>query len=141
MMQRYTGMRSGEILRLTLDQIEDGVYRPAKHKTQRHGHAREIPLGPRAMEIIGRREPGADGLLFGGYSSASYGRAIARVCKRHKIPHWTPHQIRHARGTDTLRVHGVAAARALLGHKSLAMVSRYAAVNVDDAKKAVSEDG
>ena len=92
-------------------------------------------------EIVGRREPGADGLLFGGYSSASYGRAIARVCKRHKIPHWTPHQIRHARGTDTLRVHGVAAARALLGHKSLAMVSRYAAVNVDDAKKAVSEDG
>lgn len=141
LMQRYTGMRSGEILRLTLDKIEDGVYRPQKHKTLRYGHAREIPLGPRAMEIIGRREPGADGLLFGGYTSCSYGRAITRVCKRHKIPHWTPHQIRHARGTDTLRKHGVAAARALLGHKSLAMVSRYAAVNVDDAKKAVSEDG
>jgi integrase len=141
MMQRHTGMRSGEILRLTLDQVEDGVYRPRKHKTQRHGHAREIPLGPRAMEIIARREPGADGLLFGGYTSCSYGRAITRACEKHGIPHWTPHQIRHARGTDTLRTHGVAAARALLGHKSLAMVSRYAAVDVNDAKKAVSEDG
>ena len=141
MMQRYTGMRSGEILRLTLEQIEDGVYRPQKHKTLRYGHAREVPLGPRALEIIVRREPDADGLLFGGYTSCSYGRAIARVCAKHNIPHWTPHQIRHATGTDTLRTHGVAAARALLGHKSLAMVSRYAAVNVDDAKKAVSEDG
>ena len=141
LMQRFTGMRSGEILRLTLDQIEDGVYRPRKHKTLRHGHAREIPLGPKALEIIARREPRADGLLFGGYTSASYGRAITRVCKRHKIPHWTPHQIRHARGTDTLRTHGVAAARALLGHKSLSMVSRYAAVDVNDAKKAVRDDG
>lgn len=141
MMQRYTGMRSGEILRMTLDKIEDGVYRPQKHKTLRYGHAREIPLGPRAMEIIGRREPGADGLLFGGYTSCSYGRAISRVCEKHEIPRWTPHQIRHARGTDTLVKHGVAAARALLGHKSLSMVSRYAAVNVDDAKKAVKEDG
>jgi len=66
---------------------------------------------------------------------------FSRVCEKHEIPRWTPHQIRHATGTDTLRKHGVAAARALLGHKSLAMVSRYAAVNVDDAKKAVSEDG
>ena len=141
LMQRYTGMRSGEVLRMTLDQIQDGVYRPTKHKTQRHGHAREIPLGPRALEIIARREPTADGLLFGGYTSCSYGRAIARACAKNKIPHWTPHQIRHARGTDTLRTHGVAAARALLGHKSLAMVSRYAAVSVEDAKKAVDEDG
>lgn len=35
----------------------------------------------------------------------------------------------------------MAAARALLGHKSLSMVSRYAAVDVNDAKKAVREDG
>lgn len=140
-MQRYTGMRAGEVFRMTLDQIEDGVYRPLRHKTLRHGHAREIPLGPRAMEIIKRREPTADGFLFGGYTSASYARAINRVCKKHKIPAWTSHQIRHAKGTDTLRKHGVAAARAILGHKSLSMVSRYAAVDVSDARKAVSEDG
>ncbi len=141
MMQRLTGMRSGEVLSLTLDQIQDGVYRPRKHKNTWRGHVREVALGPRAMEIIARREPSADGLLFVGYTSASYGRAIARVCAKQGIPRWHPHQIRHARSTDTLRTHGVAAARAMLGHKSLAMVSRYAAVNVDDAKKAVRDDG
>lgn len=140
-MQRHTGMRSGEVLRMTLDQIENGVYRPRKHKTQRHGHVREVPLGPRAMEIISRREPTADGLLFGGYTSGSYARAIKRACQKHGIPEWTAHQIRHAKGTDTLRKHGVAAARAILGHKSLAMVSRYAAVDVSDANEAVKEDG
>lgn len=141
MMQRHTGMRSGEVLRLTLDQIEGGVYRPRRHKTLRHGHAREVPLGPRAMEIINRREPTADGFLFGGYTSGSYARAINRACRKHGIPPWTSHQIRHAKGTDTLRKHGVAAARAILGHKSLNMVARYAASSVDDAKRAVEKDG
>lgn len=141
LMQRYTGMRSGEVLRMTVDQIENGVYRPRKHKTLRYGHAREVPLGPRAMEIVNRREPTADGLLFGGYTSCSYARAIKRACRKHGIPEWTSHQIRHAKGTDTLRKHGVAAARAILGHKSLSMVSRYAAIDVNDAKKAAKEDG
>ena len=140
-MQRHTGMRAGEVLRMTFNQIENGVYRPLRHKTMRHGHAREIPLGPKALEIIARREPTADGLLFGGYTSGSYARAIKRACRKHGIPEWTSHQIRHAKGTDTLRKHGVAAARAILGHKSLSMVSRYAAVDVSDAKKAVKEDG
>lgn len=141
LMQRHTGMRAGEVLRMTVDQIDGDVYRPQRHKTLRYGHAREVPLGPRAMDVIKRREPTADGLLFGGYTSCSYARAIKRACRKHGIPEWTSHQIRHAKGTDTLRKHGVAAARAILGHKSLAMVSRYAAVDVSDAKKAVKEDG
>lgn len=139
LMQWYTGMRSGEVLTMTLDQIIDGVYRPRSHKNKWRGHVREIPLGPKALAIIERRK--ADGLLFRGYSSASYGRAITRACEAHEIPRWHPHQLRHARSTDALSKHGVAAARALLGHKSLSMVSRYAAADLQDARKAVDQDG
>lgn len=141
MMQWHTGMRSSEVLTMTADQIDGNVYRPVKHKNSWRGHKREIPLGPRALEIIKRRLPDDDGLLFGGYSSASYGRAIMRACAKHDIPRWNPHQIRHHASTEALRKHGVAAARALLGHKSLNMVARYAESSVDDAKKAVEKDG
>jgi integrase len=141
MMQWLTGMRSSEVLTMTADQIDGDIYRPVKHKNAWRGHKREIPLGPRALEIIKRRLPGDDGLLFGGYSSASYGRAIMRACKRHKIELWHPHQLRHTVSSEALRKHGVAAARALLGHKSLNMVARYAESSVDDAKRAVENDG
>jgi integrase len=140
LMQWYTGMRSGEVLTMTADQIgDDDVYRPRVHKNKWRGHVREVPLGPKALEIANRRT--TDGLLFRGYSSASYGRAITRACEAHGIPRWHAHQLRHARSTDALSKHGVAAARALLGHKSLSMVSRYAAADLSDAKKAVADDG
>jgi integrase len=139
MMQWLTGMRSGEVLSMTADQITDGVYRPRVHKNQWRGHVREVPLGPKALEVVKRRA--TDGLLFRGYSSASYGRAITRACEAHGIPRWHAHQLRHSRSSDALSKHGVAAARALLGHKSLSMVSRYAAADLSDARKAVDEDG
>jgi integrase len=141
MMQWHTGMRTAEVLSMTADQIADGVYRPAKHKNAWRGHVREVPLGPKALAIVASRQPGADGLLFAGYTSASYGRAITRACAKHDIPRWHPHQLRHSVSSNALRTHGVAAARALLGHKSLNMVARYASSSVEDAKRAVEKDG
>ena len=139
--QRLTGMRSGEVLGLTLDQIEDGVYRPRKHKTQRYGHAREVALGPKSLEIIARREPDADGLLFGGYTSASYGRAVTRVCRRLGLPHWHPHQIRHAFATRVRASHGLDAAQAVLGHATARVTEIYAERVGGLAKKVVDEIG
>ncbi len=54
--QRLTGMRPGEVCRLRgcdIDRTADvWVFRPGGHKTEHHGHKREIAIGPKAQEIL-----------------------------------------------------------------------------------------
>lgn len=70
-LQLCTAMRPGEVMRMTLGQIErpkgkgrgrgksaPWVYRPARHKTAHKGIPRTIPLGPRAQAIITRHVGG-----------------------------------------------------------------------------------
>lgn len=139
----YSGMRSGEILNMTLDQITENVYRPRKHKNKWRGHVREVFLGPKAREIVNRYAAGKqpDELIFTGYSSSSYGRAITRACKKAGIKHWHPHQLRHAAADRARDAHGLDAAQALLGHKTANTTEIYAKVKRDLAKKASEELG
>jgi integrase len=55
-LQLVTGMRPGEVTRFTTGQIDRSgevwVYRPTHHKTSWRGKRREIPLGPRAQEVL-----------------------------------------------------------------------------------------
>ena len=54
--QRLTGARPGELCAMRpceIDRTDDvWVYTPAKHKTQHHGHKRQIAVGPKAQEIL-----------------------------------------------------------------------------------------
>lgn len=56
--QRLTGMRAGELVAMRAEQVERKgrvwTYRPASHKTQHLGFAREIMLGPKAQKILKR---------------------------------------------------------------------------------------
>lgn len=77
------------------------------------------------------------------YTVTSYARAIARGIERAnqkreaeakkrgiekfaRIEHWHPHRIRHTVATELRRRHGLEAARALLGHKSITVSQHYA---------------
>ncbi len=55
-LQLLTGMRPGEVTMMRAADIDQSnqpwAYRPARHKTQHHGHARTIFLGPQAQEIV-----------------------------------------------------------------------------------------
>ncbi len=55
-LQRLTGMRPGEVVIMTTGQIDRSedlwIYRPNRHKTADMGREREIPLGPRAQEVL-----------------------------------------------------------------------------------------
>ena len=57
-LQLLTGMRSGNLCQMRTADVErpsDGgawVYRPRKHKTEHHGHALEIRLGPKAQLVL-----------------------------------------------------------------------------------------
>lgn len=139
--QWHTGMRSGEMLAMTPGEIIEGTYRPGRHKNAWRGHVREIPLGPKCREILG---PWIDGKaagekIFPGYSAQSYGRAVRRACESAGVPHWHPHQIRHAYATRVRASHGLDAAQAILGHKHARVTEIYAAKSTGLAKM-VAED-
>jgi len=55
-LQRLTGMRPGEVIRMRPCDIDVGdevwVYRPENHKNRWRGHERLVPLGPQAKAII-----------------------------------------------------------------------------------------
>lgn len=57
-LHELTGMRSGEMVIMRGVDIEirgEGkpwLYKPQKHKTQRHGHQRVVSIGPKAQEVL-----------------------------------------------------------------------------------------
>ena len=55
-LQCLTGMRPGEVVRLTTGEIDRSgdvwLYRPRQHKTADRGKDRMVPLGPRAQEVL-----------------------------------------------------------------------------------------
>lgn len=141
--QWHTGMRSGEMLAMTPGQIEDGVYRPRKHKNAWRGHAREIPLGPKCRELLAEilGAAGPDDPIFPGYSPQSYGRAIRRACEAAGVAHWHPHQIRHSFAGRVRKAFGLDAAQSALGHATARVTEIYAKNTSVLAKKVSDEIG
>lgn len=72
------------------------------------------------------------------YSVEAYGRAIARACRKAKVPHWHPHQLRHNAATWLRKEFGLDAARCILGHRSTVVTEVYAEV---DRHKAIEVMG
>jgi len=67
--QRLTGMRPGELVIMRPCDIdrtaEVWLYKPSTHKTQHHGHARVVAIGPKCQEILLRYlARGAEDFLF-----------------------------------------------------------------------------
>src|SRR5262249_15716417 len=108
----------------------------------------------RAAELIRcrapKKQPGDH------YTAASYPQAVRRAieranrarrceacraaeapceaCVAHQLPHWHPHQIRHAVATHIEEQYGEESARVLLGHRSRNITRRY--VHPDFARAA-----
>jgi integrase len=67
--QRLTGMRPGEVVLIRSCDIDRSgdvwVYEPFTHKNRWRGHRRQIPLGPKAQDILSRfLDRDADAFLF-----------------------------------------------------------------------------
>ncbi|MGC9455862.1 MAG: tyrosine-type recombinase/integrase, partial [Phycisphaerae bacterium] len=60
---------------------------------------------------------------------------------RRRLPHWTPHRLRHTAATRIRRDFGLDAARAVLGQRTLAIADRYAEIDQPIAEKAASKLG
>ena len=131
-----TGLRAAELKRLAASWVE-----PASAELQAEGVAtvlrvpapsakarkeRVLPLPPRALEIIRRRAIHVENydapVLFQG------SHMTARTLARKRIGYKTPislRDLRHTLATLTNRVGGIAAARDVMGHESIATTNRY----------------
>ena len=67
------------------------------------------------------------------YTTASYRRAIHRVCGKLKIEKWSPNRLRHTASTEIRRVFGIDAARAVDGHGTTSTTEIYAERDLNTA--------
>jgi integrase len=75
------------------------------------------------------------------YTTASYGRALARACEKAGVPRFGPNRLRHSSGTFLRREYGLETAKAVLGHASCNITGVYAEIDQSLAMKAMAEVG
>jgi len=161
--QWHTAARSGSVVTATADQFEVDpqnadlfLWRP-RHKTEWTGAELVIPIGPKCQRVLRpylgggplfdpRKNPMARGNVGKTYSPASYRRAIVRGIENAalsgvKIPKWSPHAIRHARGHEIRRTHGIEAVQAILGHASLSASEIYSERRLNTAREIAAAIG
>lgn len=135
------------------------VYAPASHKTRRRGKPRLVALNVECQEILRPfliddpdvylfRPPPHLGMDSPRYTTASYGNAVRRACKRARakwrpplvrVELWRPNQLRHAVATD-LYVEDPTLAAATLGN-TIDMAAHYAAANLKRAGERAARVG
>ena len=96
----------------------------AEQKAEKRA-ARATPMTPsqRAREERNAAKESAVGECYG---IAAYRKAIHRACDSAGVARWSPHRLRHAKGTELARTEGIEVARIALGHKDDRVTRRYA---------------
>jgi integrase len=132
---RLSGMRAGEALRITVEEIDRSdpecwIYRPTRHKTSQRGQARIVFLGPKVQTILTPRLLKAGtGRIFK-ITKGGFKRAIDKGCDRAGVPRWAPNQLRHAAATEIRKEYGLEAAQVILGHAKADVTQVYAEANL-----------
>jgi integrase len=154
------GPKAQEILRpyLKPDRPEAYVFSPAEAMAELRAERsknRRAPLscGNRPgsnVKATPKKQPGDR------YTANSYALCVKKACDKanlwakggriigddeRAIPHWHPHQLRHARGTEVRAAKGLDGAQAALGHRSAAMAERYGKIKTDVAQRIALELG
>jgi integrase len=161
--QRLTGMRPGELVRLSIDQLQfdaDPVcwlYERRKHKTKKRGKRRRIWIGPQAQVLmlpwVHRAAVSGNPVAWvfpvdrpngrgdGAYRVDSYQHAVKKACRDAGVPEWCPSLMRSARLTDVALLHGPLEAQATGSHSRLNTTSIYLRRQDELAKKAAGQSG
>lgn len=128
-----TGMRAGELMKAQRSQLE-GNWLKLKARDTKTKKARNVPLNPRAKELLELRLPFK-------ISKTAYHKAWtkARVALGLDTdPEFVVHVLRHTRATTSLqKTRNLAVVQKLLGHSNIKTTQRYAKVLDDDLLEAV----
>lgn len=148
-----TGMRQGEIMSLTWDDVDTKAGRIVLQETK-NGERRVVPLAGHALEVIKQLRADrskATNLLFPAskprrYADGQIGhepmfirKAWADAVKEAKIKDFKFHDLRHS-AASYLAMNGASLAEIadVLGHKTLSMVKRYAHLSEAHTSKVVA---
>jgi integrase len=132
------------------------LFQPVDAENERHAArtaARKTPRscgnGP-GRKSNPKRTPGQR------YTPEAYCHAIHKGCEKANewarcgkvvgndevlVPHWHPHQLRHAVATQLRKRYGLEVAQVMLGHATLTAAQIYAAKNIELAAKVAGEVG
>jgi integrase len=136
------GPRGQEIIRRHLKaQTAAVLFSPAEQEAMiaaQKRAARKTRVQPSQVNRRKLRPKRKPGLQF---STDDINHAIKRACKRAGIPEWHTHQLRHTAALEVSRQHGLEAARAVLGHKSLQMSADYAGHDKQTAAAVMAKIG
>jgi len=150
--QRYISGRPQDIFNMRPCDIDRSKevwkYVPATHKTAKLGKIRELPIGPKAQQVL---KPYLDGcksdrfvfLRPSGepYDADSYRDQIESACRKAGVPRWAPNRLRHAGGTAVREQFGLEYAQSVLGHANAKMTEVYAKASYEKAEKVAKEVG
>lgn len=124
-----TAMRRGEIVKirwLDVDEQRRMVrVRDRKDPRRKKGNDMDIPLFPRAWDVLEKRRGPPDALLFP-YHETTVTKAFTQLCRQLSIPDLHFHDLRHE-GTSQLFEQGFAIQQVALvtGHKDWRNLRRY----------------
>lgn len=141
--QRLAGMRPGEICKLRpcdLDSNGD-VWRYVvdKPKNAHRGRKQVYYLGPRAVVILAPHlaNVAPDAKVFP-FVPNNYSSAVLGAARRAGVPHWTPHQLRHALATAVAeQFRSLSHAAAAIGDSEAVAQAVY--VHIDPRERAKIE--
>jgi integrase len=115
-----TAMRAGEICGLQWSNITGSVAHLPRTK---NGTSRNVPLSPRALELLSQLPKGAETCF--GLSSASLDALFRKARGRANIADMTFHDTRHEAITRLARKLNVLELARMVGHKDLKMLQIY----------------
>jgi integrase len=147
----WCGTRPAEAYTMTPGELDRSgdvwVYRPGKHKGEHLDRTRQVAIGPRGQAILRpwlARASSPDAVLFrpvgrpgqrppASYNEDSFSKAVGVAAKKAGLKGI---RLRVTRGAN------LDAARAAMGHSSVAMSGEYAAAqDLETAKKVAREQG
>ena len=139
----HTGMRRGEIFKLTWDQVDlrRGMIFLEDTKS---GHSREVPLNDSAREAFSLVPCRMDGgRVFSNPKGETYrtiNKAFARACRLAGIRGCTFHTLRHTYASHLVMAGvSIKAVQEFLGHQSLAITMRYSHLGPSHKAEAVGK--
>lgn len=102
--------------------------RAAQHRDRRK--QRQTPLYPSHLRHLAhKKKVHPKRVPRDHYDRHSYAQAVTRAARKAGVPHWHPHQLKHACGTKVRELHGAEAAQGYMGHEKLSTAELYAEKN------------
>jgi integrase len=135
----FTGLRQGEALNLTWDDVDRarGVIRLEITKS---GYRREVPLSGAADAVLARRLTNdRKTYVFGSQKRDTFRTAWEAAVKRAKIDDFRFHDLRHTFASWLIqRGRSLKEVQEALGHRTIAMTMRYSHLGPDHLRAAVA---